>query len=73
MLDHLQGALENIFHWFLTNHLVGNAAKCHLLTSSKTPLDIHICNTEILSEEKVKLRGVNVEGRLNFGFHVNKL
>ena len=50
-----------------------NAGKCHLLTSSKTPVDIHISNTEILNEERVKLVGVNLEGRLNFDFHGNTL
>ena len=71
MLENQQGALEKTFHWFSTNTLVANAGKCHLLTSSKTPLDIHISNTEILNEEKVKLLGVNLEGRLNFDFYVN--
>ena len=33
----------------------------------------HIFNTEILNEERVKLLGVNLEGRLNFDFHVNTL
>ena len=73
VLDNLQGALEKIFHWFSTNHLVVNAGKCHLLTSSKTPVDIHISNTETLNEERVKLLGGNLEGRLNFDFHVNTL
>ena len=44
-------------------HLVRNAGKCHLLASSKTPVDIHISNTEILNEGSVKLVGVNLEGR----------
>ena len=62
-----------MFHWFSTNHLVANAGICHLLTNSKTPVDIHISNNEILNEEKVKLLGVNLEGRLDFDFHVNTL
>ena len=37
------------------------------------PVDTHISNTEILNEKKVKLLGVNLEGRLNFDFHVNTL
>ena len=61
-----------MFHRFSTNHFVANAGKCHLLTWSKTPVDIHISSTEILNEEKVKLRGVNIECRLKFDFHVNK-
>ena len=62
-----------MFRWFSTNHLVANAGKCHLLTSSKTPVHIRISNTEILNKEKVKLLGVNLEGRLNFDYHVNTL
>ena len=45
----------------------------HFLTSSKTPLEKHISNTEILNEEKVKLFGVNLECRLNIDFQVNTL
>ena len=69
----MQGALEKMFHWFSTNHLGANAGKCHLLASSETPLDIHIFNTDILNKEKVKLRGLNLEDRFNFDFHVNAL
>ena len=64
VLDNLQGALEKMFHWFSTNHLVANAGKCHLLTNSKAPVNIHISNHEILNEERVKSLGVNLEGRL---------
>ena len=39
------------------------------VTSSKTPVDMHISN----NEERVKFLGVNLEGRLNFDFHVNTL
>ena len=42
VLDNLQGALENMFYWFSTNHVVANPGKCHLLTSSKTPIDTDI-------------------------------
>ena len=42
VLDNLQGALKKMFYWFSTNHLVANAGKCHLLTSSKTPINIYI-------------------------------
>ena len=69
MLDNLQGTLEKMFNWFSTNNLVANAGKCHILTSSKTPVDIS--NTEILNEERVKLLRVNLEGRLNFDFYEN--
>ena len=66
-------SIKKMFHWFSTNHLTANAGKCHLLTSSKTPVDMHISNTEILNEERIKLFGVNLDGRLNFDFQVNTL
>ena len=71
VLDNLQGALEKCFIGFQQNYLVANAGKFHLLTSSKMPVDTHISNIEILNEEKVKLLGVKLDGRLNFDFHVN--
>ena len=60
-----------MFPWFFANHVEENAGKCRFLTSSESPVDIHISNNEILNEEKVKLLRVNLEGRLNFDFHVN--
>ena len=62
-----------MFYWFSTNHLATNARKCNLLASSKTPVEIHISNNEILNEKKVQLFGVNLECRLNIDFHVNAL
>ena len=53
--------------------MVANAGKCHLLTSSNLPVDIRITNTKISNVERVKLLGVNIEGRLNFDYHVNTL
>ena len=73
VLTNLQGASEKLFSWFSANHLVANAGKCHLLTSSNLPVDIRITNTKISNVERVKLLGVNIEGRLNFDYHVNTL
>ena len=73
VLANLQGASETLFSWFSANHSVANAGKCHLLASSNLPVDIHITNTKISNVERVKLLGVNIEGRLNFDYHVNKL
>ena len=66
VLENLQGALEQLFQWFSANHLVANAGKCHLLTSSKITNNIAISNTNVSSEQKVKLLGINLESRLNF-------
>ena len=73
VLTNLQDASENLFHWFSKNHLVANAGKCHLLTSSNLPVDVRVTSTEISNVERVKLLGVNFEGRLNFAYHVDTL
>ena len=73
VLSNLQGASEKLFSWFSANHLVANAGKCHLLTSSNLPVDIRITNTKISNMQRVKLLGVNIEGRLNSDYHVNTL
>ena len=73
VLTNLQGASEKLFYWFSANHLVVNAEKCHLLSSSNLPVDIRIINTKISNVERAKLLGMNSEGRFNFDYHVNTL
>ena len=72
-LENLQGVSEQLFQWFSAHHLVANAGKCHLLTSSKITNNIAICNSNVSNEQKVKLLRINLETRLNFDYHVNTL
>ena len=69
VLINLQVLQKNSF----AGHLVANAGKCHLITSSNLPVDIRITNTKISNMERVKFPGVNIEGRLNFDYDVNTL
>ena len=71
VLTNLQGASEKLLSWFSANHLVANSGKCHLLTRTNLPDDIRI--TKISVVERVKLLAVNIEGRINFDYHVNVL
>ena len=73
VLTNLQSASQKLFYWFSANHVVANAEKCHLLTSSNLSVDIRITNTKISSLAKLKLLGVNFEGTLNFDYHLNTL
>ena len=73
VLSNLQGASEKLFSWFSANRLVANAGKCHLLTNSNLSVDIRITYNKISNVDRVKLLGVNFEGRLNFDYHVNTL
>ena len=73
VLGQLKGGIDKIFDWFKKNFLKGNADKCHLITSSKTPVGIEVSNITIMSEEKVKLLGIYIDNRLNFDCHISQL
>ena len=72
-LNNLPEAIQKVFQWLSVNYPVGNANKCHLLTYSKTAIDIHTSDATVSNEKIVKLLGINLEGRLNFDFHVARL
>ena len=67
VLGQLKGSIGKIFDWFKKVFLKGNADKCHLITSSKTPVGIEVSNITIMSEEKVELLG------LNFDYQISQL
>ena len=73
VLGQLKGGIDKIFDWFKKNILKGNADKCHLITSSKTPVAIEVANMTIMSEEKVKLLGIHIDNRLNFDYLISQL
>ena len=50
VLGQLKGGIDKTFDWFKKNFLKGNADKCHLITSSKTPVGIEVANMTIMSE-----------------------
>ena len=71
VLGHFEGGIDKIFNWFKKKFLKGNDNKCHLITSSKTPVGIEVSNITIMSEEKVKLLGIHIDNRLNFDYHIS--
>ena len=73
VLGQLKGGIDKIFDWFKKHFLKGNADKCHLITSSKTPVGIEVANMTIMSEEKVKLLGIHIDNRLNIDYHISQL
>ena len=73
VLGHFEGGIDKIFNTFKKKFLKGNDNKCHLITSSKTPVGIEVSNITIMSEEKVKLFGIHIDNRLNFDDHISQL
>ena len=58
---------------WLKKILKGKTDKCHLITSSKTPVGIKVSNITIMSEENVKFLGNYTENRINFDYHISQL
>ena len=73
VLKSLESASSEMFKWFSSNHLKANADKCHLITNFKSPVKIDISGFTLIGEDRVKLLGVDIDGNLNFDYHVNKL
>ena len=72
-LKKLRNYTIKIFEWFYSNRLRSNAGKCNLITSSTSPVETQIENTIISSVKRVKLLGAHIDGRLDFGYHMNQI
>ena len=74
-IDDKMRTLDNysvrLFKWFSNNHMKVNKDKCHLLLSNKEKVTMKIGETEILSSNCKKLRGIKVDHKLTFNEHVS--
>ena len=70
IVGQLKGGIDKIFHWSTKNFINGNANKCYLITSSKTPVETAaVSNVTVTNEDKFKLLGIYV-GTIEL-FHPN--
>ena len=73
ILEKLEKGIQSMFDWFSENFLKASTDKCHLIASSKVPVDIQISDIKVTSESRVKLLGIHIDNRLNFDYHVSQL
>ena len=73
-MNSLETDTNTLTKWFHDNYLKLNADKCHLLISNHNK-DIFINVEEEIIEcsNSVKLLGVTIDNKLDFGEHVSKL
>ena len=65
---------STLVKWFDDNYLEMNADKCHLLRCNHSDeLSVIIDNEIILGSKEVKLLGVTIDNKLDFGKHAAKL
>ena len=62
-----------MFNFFSVSFLKPSADKCHLITSSKVPVDIQMFDIKVTTESRVELLGTHIDNRLNFDYHVSQL
>ena len=72
ILKKLEKGKKSIFDWFSENFLKANADKCHLIASSKVPVDIQISHIKVTSESRVKLSSIHVDNKLNFDYYFSQ-
>ena len=53
VLEQLKGGTDKISNWFTKNFLKGNADKFHLITRSRTLLEIEVSNITLISGENL--------------------
>ena len=73
ILEKFEKGIQSMSDWFSENFVKANADKCHLIASSKVPVDIQISDIKVTSESRVKLLGIHIDNRLNFDYHVSQL
>ena len=63
----------NFFKWFLYNQIKANSDKCHLITSKQSCMNLIIGNINIENSACEKLLGVNIDNKLNFIEHLDRI
>ena len=72
ILEKLGKGIQSMFDWFLENFLKANAEKCHLIASSRIPVNIQTSNITVTYESKVKRLGIHIDNRLNSDYRVSQ-
>ena len=62
----LQSSSKKIFQWLSYNQMQGNAEKCHLIMSTKEPVDFQLGSSLIVRSDCEKMLGVKIYYKLNF-------
>ena len=63
----------NFFKWFLYNQIKANSDKCHLITSKQSCMNLKTGNINIVNSACEKLLGVNIDNKLNFIEHLDRI
>ena len=74
-MENLQPDLKIALKWFKDNQMMDNPGKFQFMIESKNTINksIVINNKTIESWKSVKLLGLTIDNKLNFGIHINNI
>ena len=72
-MNKLEESTNNLFEWFINNHMKANADKYHFLVTGNYEVSANINELEIESSKKEKLLGISIDIRLSFEHHITSL
>ena len=75
VIENLQSDLKIALKWFKYNQMMANPGKFQFMILSKNTINksITISNKTIESSKSVKLLGLIIDNKLNFGTHINNI
>ena len=75
VMENLQSDLKIALKWFKDNQMMANPGKFPFMILSKNTINksIVINNKMIESSKSVKLLGLTIDNKLNFGIHINNI
>ena len=75
VIEDLQSDLNIALKWFKDNQMMANPGKFQFMILSKNTINksIVIDNEMIESSKSVKLLGLTIDNKLNFGIHINNI
>ena len=75
VIENLQSDLKIALKWFKDNQMMANPGKFQSMILSKNTIkkSIVIDNKTIESSKSVKLLGLTIDNKLNFGIHINNI
>ena len=75
VIENLQSDLKIALKWFKDNQMMANPGKFQFMILSKNAINksLLIDNKTIESSKSVKLLGLTIDSKLNFGIHINNI
>jgi len=73
VIQNLENTANDLFQWFSDNEMKANPEKFSFIINSNENYNLKLGETSILSSNKVKLLGIQIDKNLSFKCHINQI